>query len=344
LRLPAHTGSPSARLHALDHDAEPGAAAGAGHDRHRGGQAERARAGDDDHRDRGGHLACRVVRDQPPAAGGGQRDPDYGRDEYRRYPVGQPLRLPLAGAGGGDQGDDLGERGLRADRGHLHGQRPAGVDRGAGHRRPGCFLDRDRLASEHGLIDRAGAVGHHAVGGDLLTGPDPHQVPGDDITGRDHDLGAVADHPGLLGAQLEQGADRVPGLELGARLEVAAQADERDDQRGSVEVHLAAGQQPTAALFRSLGDPARLAIVRRLTHSPARVTDLAGELGLAQSTVSKHLACLRNCGLVTVQAAGRASVYSLAQPALGALLAAAEDLLAATGNAVALCPVYGQPR
>jgi hypothetical protein len=40
----------------------------------------------------------------------------------------------------------------------------------------------------------------------------------------------------------------------------------------------------------------------------------------------------------------RASVYSLAQPALLGLLAAAEDVLAATGDAVALCPVYGQPR
>ncbi len=101
---------------------------------------------------------------------------------------------------------------------------------------------------------------------------------------------------------------------------------------------------PAAALFRSLGDPARLAIVRRLDRGTARVTDLVGELGLAQSTVSKHLACLRDCGLVTAQAAGRASVYSLAQPALPALLAVAEDLLAATGNAVALCPAYGQPR
>ena len=101
---------------------------------------------------------------------------------------------------------------------------------------------------------------------------------------------------------------------------------------------------PAAALFRSLADPARLAIVRRLAGGEARVTDLTGELGLAQSTVSKHLACLRDCGLVTMRVAGRASVYSLAQPALPRLLAAAEELLAATGNAVALCPVYGHGR
>jgi DNA-binding transcriptional ArsR family regulator len=98
---------------------------------------------------------------------------------------------------------------------------------------------------------------------------------------------------------------------------------------------------PAAALFRSLGDPARLMIVRRLAAGPARVTDLVSGLGLAQSTVSKHLACLRDCGLVTSEPSGRASVFRLGQPALADVLAAAEAVLAATGNAVALCPVWG---
>ena len=98
---------------------------------------------------------------------------------------------------------------------------------------------------------------------------------------------------------------------------------------------------PAAALFRSLGDPARLMIVRRLAVGPARVTDLTAALGLAQSTVSKHLACLRDCGLVTSEPAGRASVFRLAQPALADMLAAAEQVLAATGNAVALCQEWG---
>jgi DNA-binding transcriptional ArsR family regulator len=98
---------------------------------------------------------------------------------------------------------------------------------------------------------------------------------------------------------------------------------------------------PAAALFRSLGDPARLMIVRRLAGGPARVTDLTAALGLAQSTVSKHLACLRDCGLVDSEPAGRASVFRLAQPALADLLTAAEAVLAATGNAVVLCPSCG---
>ena len=102
------------------------------------------------------------------------------------------------------------------------------------------------------------------------------------------------------------------------------------------------GLAPAAALFRSLADPARLAIVAQLAAGEARVVDLTGALGLAQSTVSKHLACLRDCGLVQARAVGRASVYCLTQPALTDLLTAAEALLKATGAAVALCPAYGQ--
>lgn len=100
--------------------------------------------------------------------------------------------------------------------------------------------------------------------------------------------------------------------------------------------------EPAAALFRSLGDPARLAILRRLAAGEARVVDLVYELGLAQSTVSKHLACLRGCGLVASRPVGRASVFSLTQPALLEVLAAAETVLEATGSAVALCPTYGK--
>lgn len=97
---------------------------------------------------------------------------------------------------------------------------------------------------------------------------------------------------------------------------------------------------PAGALFRGLADPTRLALVRRLASGEARVVDLCTELGLGQSTVSSHLACLRECGLVDYRAQGRASVYHLTRPELMDLLAAAEDLLTATGYAVTLCPAY----
>ncbi|MDF5757442.1 metalloregulator ArsR/SmtB family transcription factor [Spongiactinospora sp. TRM90649] len=110
------------------------------------------------------------------------------------------------------------------------------------------------------------------------------------------------------------------------------------DGGSCVRADIAAGVSPAAALFHSLGDETRLRIVARLALGEARVVDLTAELGLAQSTVSKHLACLRDCGLVGYRAQGRQSFYSLTRPELTGLLVAAEHLLAATGHAVALCP------
>jgi len=105
----------------------------------------------------------------------------------------------------------------------------------------------------------------------------------------------------------------------------------------------AASLTAAACLFRGLGDPSRLAILRHLMLGEHRVVDLTAHLGLAQSTVSKHLACLRDCGLVESRPRGRASVFTLTHPdtVLG-VLGAAEVLLAETGDAVRLCPVYGE--
>ena len=97
---------------------------------------------------------------------------------------------------------------------------------------------------------------------------------------------------------------------------------------------------PAVALFRSLGDPTRLAIVHELARGERRVVDLTRSLSLAQSTISGHLACLAGCQLVTSRAVGRQSFYRLTQPDLIGVLGSAERLLAATGSAVALCPTY----
>ena len=99
--------------------------------------------------------------------------------------------------------------------------------------------------------------------------------------------------------------------------------------------------RPAVALFRSLGDPTRLAIVHELARGERRVVDLTRTLSLAQSTISGHLACLADCDLVASRPVGRLSFYRLTQPELLGVLAAAEQLLAATGSAVALCPTYG---
>lgn len=105
------------------------------------------------------------------------------------------------------------------------------------------------------------------------------------------------------------------------------------------------GLSAAASLFHGLSDPTRLAILQHLTIGEHRVRDLTEHLGLAQSTVSAHLACLRDCGLVTSRPVGRASMFSLAtESELLDTLRAAETLLAATGYLVTLCPTYGIDR
>lgn len=105
----------------------------------------------------------------------------------------------------------------------------------------------------------------------------------------------------------------------------------------------AAALSAAACLFHGFSDPSRLAILRHLALGEHRVVDLTAHLDLAQSTVSKHLACLRDCGLVASRPQGRASVFSLTHPeAMLDLFSAAERMLGLTGDAVVLCPIYGR--
>jgi ArsR family transcriptional regulator len=95
-----------------------------------------------------------------------------------------------------------------------------------------------------------------------------------------------------------------------------------------------------AKLFRSLGDPTRLAILQVLAEGERRVGDLVAELGTSQPNISGHLACLKDCGLVLDRPQGRAVYYSLAAPALFDVLRSAETLLSSVGDDIELCPNY----
>lgn len=67
-----------------------------------------------------------------------------------------------------------------------------------------------------------------------------------------------------------------------------------------------------SALFRLLGDEARLRLLRVLARDRFNVTELTGVLGLAQSGVSRHLGLLKDAGLVSEDRNGAYSYYRLA--------------------------------
>ena len=98
-----------------------------------------------------------------------------------------------------------------------------------------------------------------------------------------------------------------------------------------------------ATFFRGLADPARLSCLLNLREQPRTVGEIVAETGLSQPNVSKHLACLRDCGLVTSERSGRFMIYRLATPEVCDVLCAAERVLEQVGQAVGDCPDYRVP-
>ena len=94
-------------------------------------------------------------------------------------------------------------------------------------------------------------------------------------------------------------------------------------------------------LFHGLADRSRLSLVEALAGGARRVSDLVDETGLSQSNVSRHLACLWDCGLVDRERRGREVHYRLTE-GLAGLLSATDELLALTGDRVVACPRYGR--
>jgi ArsR family transcriptional regulator, arsenate/arsenite/antimonite-responsive transcriptional repressor len=71
--------------------------------------------------------------------------------------------------------------------------------------------------------------------------------------------------------------------------------------------------EATAAVFRALGDPARVKIVNLLATSdePVCVCELVVPLGVSQPTVSHHLKKLLAAGIVDREQRGRSAFYSI---------------------------------
>lgn len=73
-----------------------------------------------------------------------------------------------------------------------------------------------------------------------------------------------------------------------------------------------------AAIFRALGHPARIAIVKQLASRDAACCgEIVNHLPLAQSTVSQHLQVLKEAGLLTCEQRGRNCNYLLNWEKLG---------------------------
>jgi len=82
-------------------------------------------------------------------------------------------------------------------------------------------------------------------------------------------------------------------------------------------------------LYRALCDPTRLRVVGRLALAPGpqTVTEVAGCCGVHLSGVSRHLAILRDAGIVEAAKVGREVRYSLRRDELTAALRGLADAI-----------------
>ncbi|PTX92277.1 metalloregulator ArsR/SmtB family transcription factor [Opitutus sp. ER46] len=69
--------------------------------------------------------------------------------------------------------------------------------------------------------------------------------------------------------------------------------------------------QQRTAVFKALGHPARLRIVDALGEGERCVCDLVEVAGLAWSTVSRHLAILKDAGVLVDEKRGQQVFYRL---------------------------------
>ena len=69
-------------------------------------------------------------------------------------------------------------------------------------------------------------------------------------------------------------------------------------------------------LFHALADPARRAIVERLSHGPAPVSELARPLPMSLPAAMQHLGVLEAAGLVRSEKVGRVRTCAIEPQAL----------------------------
>lgn len=95
-----------------------------------------------------------------------------------------------------------------------------------------------------------------------------------------------------------------------------------------------------AKLFRGLADASRLAILEVLRDGERTVSEVVAATGLSQPNASGHLACLKDCGLVSSRQEGRFVYYGIADPRVDEVLRGAEEILADVAARVYACTRY----
>ncbi len=224
---------------ALDQDADARRRRQAADDGHRGGDHQRAGAGD--HQQHQG-----AVHPVEPGAAEGQRRDERGgdgdEDHHRRVDarelIDEALRRRPRALGFLYGVDDPRQGAVVGAAAHRILQRALAVDAAGEQGFTGLLFHRQALAGDGRLVDAGAALDHLAVEGDAFSGAHAHALAHGHRLGRHVLPLPVAQHRGLFRGQLQQAADSAARTFQGARL----------DQLGDGEQHRDHGR------FRPLAD------------------------------------------------------------------------------------------
>ncbi|MDE2436283.1 MAG: helix-turn-helix transcriptional regulator [Sphingomonadales bacterium] len=96
--------------------------------------------------------------------------------------------------------------------------------------------------------------------------------------------------------------------------------------------HLKANSMAMAGRLKLMSHPERLLMLCRLDEGEASVGELVALAGLSQSSVSQHLAMLRDEGVVSIRGEAQTRFYKLTDPMVSAIIRSLCDLCDDVGN------------
>lgn len=97
------------------------------------------------------------------------------------------------------------------------------------------------------------------------------------------------------------------------------------------------GVELVAKFFRALADPTRLRLLELCLQRERTVGECVELIGLAQSRISSHFACLADCGYVHPRREGRRTFYTVTDSRVADLVLLARALAADNSAALAEC-------
>jgi len=106
--------------------------------------------------------------------------------------------------------------------------------------------------------------------------------------------------------------------------------EEQED--GEVDTETRARLEARARILKAMAHPTRLFIVETLSRGEKCVCELTSMVGADISTVSKHLAILRDAGIVQAEKRGAQVYYTLRCPCVLRFFECVESVLATTAR------------